>query len=227
MKITQEQLKRAVNSVVQPLYRGTFNGVNKLFATLKDLAPFGNAENNQMASPFGLISKPIKGTYAYFQNLNGNSQAPIIVNHLDLNRPEPSAEGETILYSLNPDGSLVPVKFVLGNDGNLMITPAAGMTVTSPAVKFVSSSIKLGSASSAQPVPLGTVLSSLLDQMCEALSNTEQQIAQIQVLGNLGFPTSIPINAALFMQIKLSVDNLRTSPIADNAILSGKAFTEK
>lgn len=98
-RLSSDKIRSAVLSVVQPLYRGAFDGVSKLSAKLKELAPFGSVDQAQHASPYGFISKPKKGVFAYFLNLLGNSQAPVIVAHLDRDRPDPANEGESIQYS--------------------------------------------------------------------------------------------------------------------------------
>jgi len=190
---TRESIRRSVLAVVQPLYRGTFDGVTKLSAKLRDLVPFGNADRVQLASPYGFASSPRSGVFAYFLNLLGNSQAPVIVSHLDLNRPIPN-DGETILYCLNADLTLSPIRFTLQPDGTMI---AAATT------------IKLGSASAVNPVLLGTDLQALLSSMLADISSLSEKVSEHQHTGNLGYPTSPPVTASDFVTLKGSFDTLK------------------
>lgn len=156
--------------MVQPLMRGAFDTSDKLKAKLMDLVPFGTAENFQSAFPYGLVSKPRKGVLAYFQNLLGYSQNPIILSHLDQKRPTPSAEGETILYC-SADGSSFPVKITLLVDGTLKIE-------ASTKVQVVCDDIALGE---------GTVEKILNGETFQTFFNQHTH------LGNLGVPTGAPM----------------------------------
>jgi len=203
--VDREELKSAVLSMVQPLYRGAFDSAVAFTAKLKDLVPFGTADRVQHAMPFGLSSKPIPGTYAYFLNLLGNSQAPVIVSHLDLKRPEPNAVGQTILYAVGADGTLSPA-----------------MVIVDPANK-----IKIGSQASAENFVLGQQLKTLLSEVLAKLSELSEKVSEHTHEGNLGYPTSPPDLELDFVAIKENFDNLKSSPVDDSAILSDRMFTEK
>jgi hypothetical protein len=64
-----------------------------------------------------------------------------------------------------------------------------------------------------EPLVLGNVFTSMMSKLLTAIENHNH-------IGNLGSPTSPPVNAADFSQIG-------SSPIGDNAILSDFASTEK
>ena len=75
------------------------------------------------------------------------------------------------------------------------------------------SKMQFGSESSANPMILGDIVQTLFENILDAIANHNH-------IGNLGFSTSPPINAATF-------ESLKSSPVADGTILSGKCFTEK
>jgi len=95
------------------------------------------------------------------------------------------------------------------NDGETILYDAYGHVIYLSQTKM-----QFGSKSSAQNMVLGQIFKTafakaLLDQL------------QLEThTGNLGYPTSVPNNAAQYLEIE-------NSPIDDNAILSDKAFTEK
>lgn len=92
-------------------------------------------------------------------------------------------------------------------DGSVALYDSTGKQV------FVSGGeIHLGSQSASSPVSLGDILQSLLSSMLdEILSHTHT--------GNLGYPTSAPINGAAFAALK-------ASPVDDGAMNSSTVFVE-
>lgn len=80
-------------------------------------------------------------------------------------------------------------------------------------VYLSSTKMQFGSKASAENMVLGQVFKTMMDTLLEAIATHTHT-------GNLGYPTSPPVNAGDFESIK-------ASPIDDNAILSDKAFTEK
>jgi hypothetical protein len=80
-------------------------------------------------------------------------------------------------------------------------------------VYLSASGLQFGSQSSANPMMLGDIVQTLF-------SNLIQLIADHTHYGNLGYPTSAPVQAPDFL-------NLKASPVDDGAIISDKAFTEK
>jgi hypothetical protein len=172
MRLSFEEIRRAVLEVVQPIAKGTFDAIDdaKLRARLKNVIPFGTADHYETASPYGLISSPIKGVRAYFLNLMGSALAPIIIAHIDGKRPQP-VPGETILYCLSADGGTVPVKISLKPDGTLRIDATTK-------VELVCEDVEIGKEALEKVIKGETFLT---------LFNQHQH------LGNLGAPTGPPI----------------------------------
>lgn len=172
-QITKADIERVVGAMVQPMFSGAITAMNGMFATLTGVIPFGTGNQNyRQAFPFGFVSSPVSGVMAYLLNLQGSALAPVILSHLDKMRPTPSGPGETILYCLSPDGSQIPCKITLGNDGTTKIELMTALEV-------ICDSIKLGSAASAQALILGNLFMILYN----AHSHT----------GNLGIPTGNPL----------------------------------
>jgi len=93
------------------------------------------------------------------------------------------------------------------SDGEVMIYNEFGQQVY-----LKDGSVHLGISTAAHPVPLGDVLKTALDNLLIAI------LAHTHV-GNIGYPTGTPINAADFESIK-------ASPIEDNTMNSSVVFTE-
>jgi hypothetical protein len=168
-----DDVRRIALSLVQPLYRGTFETISGIKAKLTQIIPFGSGDHYQNASPFGFVSWPVKGVLAFIHNLEGRLQSPIILGHLHVGRPVPSAAGEVIIYCTNAAGDSVPVKLVLGNDGVLRITASSKMLVDCD-------DIELGQ---------GTIERIVNGETFKTFFNAHQH------LGNLGAPTGPPITA--------------------------------
>lgn len=94
------------------------------------------------------------------------------------------------------------------DDGETILYDAYGHVVYLSQTKM-----QFGSKTSSENMVLGKVFKQFADNLLTALQAETH-------LGNLGFPTSPPVNAATYAA-------LQTSPIQDDAILSDKAFTEK
>jgi hypothetical protein len=110
---------------------------------------------------------------------------------------------------------------------------------------WVSSNTRINlSKSATQPTEnlvLGQQLKTLLSAMLGELADLAQQVADLADgvsshthSGNLGFPTSPPTVTTAFdgasagaSEIKGALDNLKSSPVEDDGILSDLAFTEK
>lgn len=181
-----EDIQRAILRVIQPLYSGTMQSISGLKATISDVVPFGTSAQSQQAFPFGFVSAPFKGVGAYVLNLYGKALAPVILAHLDKLRPIPSAPGEVIVYCTAADGSSIPIKLALGNDGTLVIT-------ANTKVQVLCDDVEIGT---------GT-LEKLLD------GETFQSFFNAHVhLGNAGVPTGPPTVASgsphLSTQVKAS-----------------------
>lgn len=145
-KIKLEDLRRVVRQIIQPLARGKIDSTKGLLGKLFELIPNHSrspednaADNFQTASPFGFISKPTKGVLAYFLNFLGDVQVPVIINHIHIARPEPSAPGESITYSTNTAGNTVVCKITHFNDGRIKIEADAKIELIAPTVEIIAS----------------------------------------------------------------------------------------
>ena len=68
-------------------------------------------------------------------------------------------------------------------------------------IKLIANSITLGSQNATEPLVLGNQLVSLLQQLCTAISS-------ITMVGNLGAPTSPPLNASQFVALSGRLSNI-------------------
>jgi len=127
--MNRDAIMNMIRSFTQPLMRGRVLKTSDPKATLDDLVPSGQADNFQQTFPFGFVAAPPKGVLAYFLNLFGNSQLPVIFSFLDKSRPAPTGPGEVVLYSKSADGSSVQVKITLGADGVLTINAPSKVKV--------------------------------------------------------------------------------------------------
>lgn len=107
--MNKADVKRIIAEVIQPLQRGLLEYKKNITSKIYDIVPFGFIENAQNASPYGIVSWPVKGVYSFFQTLGGDSRSTIIINHLDPLRPTPTQEGEYITYSRNKEEVVVRV----------------------------------------------------------------------------------------------------------------------
>lgn len=145
-RITLEDLRRVVRQIIQPLARGKIDSTKGLVGKLFELLPNHSrspednaADNFQTASPFGFISKPTKGVLAYFLNFLGDVQAPIIINHIHIGRPDPSAPGESITYSTNAAGDTVVCKITHFNDGRIKVEADTKIEIIAPDIEVTAS----------------------------------------------------------------------------------------
>lgn len=146
-KIKLEDIRRVVRQIIQPLTRGKIDSTSGLNGKLFELIPNHSrspednaADNFQTASPFGFISKPTKGVLAYFLNFLGDVQVPVIINHIHINRPDPSAPGESITYSTNAAGDTVVCKITHFNDGRIKIEADTKVEILAPDIEIIAPS---------------------------------------------------------------------------------------
>lgn len=95
-----------------------------------------------------------------------------------------------------------------GSDGETLFYNAFGQLIY-----LSNGKIQVGSKASAENMVLGQVFKSMMDTLLVAIKTHTH-------VGNLGYSTSPPENAADF-------DAIKASPVDDGAILSDKVFTEK
>lgn len=181
MKITMEQIRRAVTQVIQPMGRGKFVSKTGLRAELTEVIPHGGHKGYVDTSPFGFNSKPGGNTFAYIFNLNGDRLAPITIAHQHNSRPEPSTDGGSIIYGTTTDGKTVKCFAEFFSDGKIKIKSVDGSQVElTPDGK-----ITIGSTGSSEPLVLGSVFSTFF--------NVHKHIGNLGIL--TGDPT-IPMSAS-------------------------------
>lgn len=177
-------------------------------------------ENMRSILPYGVSARAPAGTQCLMVPNASDPSHIHVVGHFDDSRPVVN-DGEMKLYDAN--GNVIylssskievtaPTKLVVTTPE--MDTNATTKSVTTtPEFDVVSDMIKLGSAGSANPINLGDIVQNVLSQLL-------QLDAQQTHIGNFGYPTSVPVNAAGYTALK-------SSPVDDGGILSDKAFTEK
>lgn len=127
-----------------------------------------------------------------------------------------------IIKRLTSKEDKIPVQ-VTGGDTALIANGGKRAWLVSDSKIFLAK----GSTAPLQPIPLGTVLKTLLSDIIGKLSELTQKISIHTHLGNLGYPTDVPLTQDEFVTIKTFFDNKKASPVDDNAINSDLAFTEK
>lgn len=83
-----------------------------------------------------------------------------------------------------------------------------------------------GETPAAEPVVLGTQLQTLLGEILGKLSELTTTLSTHTHTGNLGYPTSPPMQSADIMAAKSLFDEKKASPVEDGAILSTLTFTD-
>lgn len=84
-----------------------------------------------------------------------------------------------------------------------------------------------GDSTPSENLVLGQQLKALLSDILSQLADLSMAISTHNHIGNLGYPTSPPNQAGDFVAFQGEFDNLKSSPVEDEAILSDFAFTEK
>jgi hypothetical protein len=84
-----------------------------------------------------------------------------------------------------------------------------------------------GEAEPTENLVLGQVFKTFASSLLSVLKDHAQNDADHTYVGNLGYPTQVPINQADYLTRKTDYDGLKNSPIDDSAILSDLTFTEK
>lgn len=136
--------------------------------------------------------------------------------------PEGDDEQAYILKFLTSKEDRAPVRAV---QGHRVIKAKSGRQV------WITSDNKIliskGDGVPTENLVLGQQLKLLLVDLITELMDLSQKVAMHTHSGNLGYPTSPPNQSADFITLASSLDNLKSSPVEDEAILSDLAFTEK
>lgn len=166
-------------------------------SSVKRMSLEGEIKNIRNIQNYGISSRAPANTEALIIPVNGDPTHLNMAGHFDKNKPSVD-DGELKAYD---------------NFGNIIHLKDGEIKMITDKLAVLSSMIKLGSESSENPLVLG-------DLLMELLSDLIQLIAVHSHYGNLGFPTSAPINAGDFQSLK-------ASPVNDGTLISDKSFTEK
>lgn len=134
------------------------------------------------------------------------------------------AEGDVeqafIIKKLSSKEDKVPTNAVAGHS---VIKSMAGkeLWLTSDTKIYLSNA----DAAPTENVVLGQQLKALLTEILTQVGTLAEKIASHTHTGNLGYPTAPPDQAADFSSLKSEFDNLKSSPVEDEAILSKLTFT--
>lgn len=175
MRVSKEQLMRAVYEFLQPMRRGKIVSVNGLRADLNGLVGFGGNDGFIRTSPFGFIATPTPNTFAYYNNLDGDSLSPIILGYQHQKRPNPSGVGGSILYSTDASGDEVRAFIEAFNTGQIDFKSVDGSLIR----MLPNGDIFLGSGTSNEPLILGNAFATIYNVHTHT--------------GNLGGPTGPPL----------------------------------
>lgn len=83
-----------------------------------------------------------------------------------------------------------------------------------------------GDTAPTENVVLGQQLKALLSDILTQIADLAEKVSTHTHPGNLGYPTGAPMQAADFVSLKSEVDNLKSSPVGDEKILSKISFTD-
>lgn len=127
-----------------------------------------------------------------------------------------------IIRRLTSKTDKIPLQAV---DGDTTVIALGGKRVwiTSDSKIFISK----GKDEPTEPLVLGNTLRTLLAFILTMLASLCEKIASHRHLGNIGFPTSLPLEAADFITIKTQFEEKKSDPVDNKKILSDIAFTEK
>lgn len=110
-------------------------------------------------------------------------------------------------------------------DGSLVMKALAGTKAWLTSDSRIN--LSKGDTAPTENLVLGQQLKILLSDILNKLSDLSVKISTHTHVGNLGYPTSAPNEAADFITLQGNFDDIRSSPVEDEMILSDLAFTEK
>lgn len=153
----------------------------------------------------GVISFPLAGDMVLLAFAEGDDDLIYVIGRLTTKEdrlPTNALYGDTVLKSLEAKA--------------LWITATMGELF-----------ISRGDSQPNENLVLGQQLKNLFIDILTQLKELSDKVSTHTHAGNLGYPTSAPNEAADFINIGSQFDNLKSSPVEDETILSDFAFTEK
>lgn len=152
----------------------------------------------------GIFSFPVPGDMVLVAFADGDSNDLFVIKRLTSKTdkiPIQAVEGDTTVIALN----------------------GRRIWITSDQKIFISK----GTNEPTEPLVLGNQLKTLLSVVLEKLSELSLKTSTHTHIGNLGYPTTPPNEAADFAQLQSFFTEKKADPVDNGAILSNIAFTEK
>jgi hypothetical protein len=111
------------------------------------------------------------------------------------------------------------------HDGSTVVRALEGLNawLTSDTAIFLSR----GDTEPTENIPLGQVLKTLLSQTLAELKSLSDTLASHTHIGNLGYPTAPPVQAAAITAHGTVFNAKKANPVDNEGILSDVSFTEK
>ena len=250
MAAIREEIRRQVQVILHG-ETGTNTAEDEDIANLVPGMPTITAR--PVMHPYGFASRAPAGTIQVIGRVGEHASNRFVLGHRAADRPADLEVGETALYSADGDiiyvrnGSIVEKtkEYVLEAETSAMvtapehkITAETSSTIETAEHVVISDSIKLGSDSSSENIPLGQVLKSLLSDILTQVGNLATEVGTIAL--NVSTHTHVggvippPDNAAAFtasqtaaLLVNTQLTLLKSSQVESEAILSQRAFTEE
>lgn len=159
---------------------------------------------NAVGPNAGLFQFPVPGDLVIVAFADADPDQAFIMSRLSSKEdtiPETAADGSTVIRSLEEK----------------MLWLTSGTKIN----------LSKGDTPPTENLVLGQELKNLLIEILAKLSDLSLKTSTHTHIGNLGYPTSAPNEAADFVQLKGDFEDLSASPVEDEVILSDLAFTEK
>lgn len=191
-------IRQEIRRQVQIVLSGETDGNTPQTENIGQLYPgMPTIEGRPVVHPYGMVSRAPNGTIQCNVR-QGEHMNWLVLGHRDKNRPD-LQQGEVMLYN---------------ELGEKIYISKGVVRTTTPKIVDECDDMRLGSEGAEENFVLGQVFKKFAQDLLTQLA------AETHVSGLPGYPTSVPQNAAQY-------NNLKTTPIDDDAILSDKIFGEK
>lgn len=192
-------IRREIARQVQIVLSGETDGNTTQTENIGQLYPgMPTIEGRPVVHPYGMVSRAPNGTIQCNVRQGEHLGNLVVVGHRDKARPD-LEQGEVMLYN---------------ELGEKIYISKGVVRTTTPKIVDEADDIRLGSEGAEENFVLGQVFKTFAQTLLTQLA------AETHVSGLPGYPTSVPQNAVQY-------NNLKATPIDDDAILSDKIFGEK
>lgn len=153
---------------------------------------------------------------------SGFIQFPVVGDIILLAFGEGDAEQGYVIARMSNTSDTIPTT---AHDGSTVVRALAGLSawLTSDTAIYLSR----GDTAPTENVPLGQVLKTLLSQTLAELKALSDTLASHTHIGNVGYPTSAPVQAASITGHGTVFNAKKSNPVDNEDILSDVSFTEK